>query len=454
MDRFPYGRAPFFILLVALAAGAARIWLSARHAESRPDLVFATFAYTHLEAYRRALPGFEKKHGVKVAMYHLDFRPLRDRLQSAFLTGASVPDVVELGQIGYFTRGPVEDIPFADITERVHREGLYTNMVASRFPLWSSRGHMYGLPHDVHPVMLAYRRDLIDELGIDVSKLETWDDFAAMGRRVTRDLNGDGIPDRYALELSATSAAQLGQLSRQRGAGLFDESGAVAFDSVEMLETLLWCVRHAIGPERIGYDPGGGQNFAKAINDGLVLFLFCPDWRSKQFMLDLAGLSGKMALMPLPAWHKGGRRTTCWGGTGVFVTKASTKQELAWEFAKYLYLDKEELGKRFLDTNIIPPYKPAWSMPALNEPFPYYGGERIGARYAELAPETPPQYDSPYSDLAESKLVEAYLNAGIYYADHGDEGLRAYAQSELTRCAEYVRRVIGRNVFLAGGGGE
>ena len=46
---------------------------------------------------------------------------------------------------------------------------------------------MFALPHDVHPVMLAYRRDLFEQLGIDVNKLTTWDEFARVGRQVTQD---------------------------------------------------------------------------------------------------------------------------------------------------------------------------------------------------------------------------------------------------------------------------
>jgi len=85
--------------------------------------------------------------------------------------------------MGYFTRGPADDFGVADLTDLLKRDGLDERVVQSRFSLWSARGRVYGLPRDVHPVMLAYRRDLVAELGIDVSQLDTWDKFVEVGRR-------------------------------------------------------------------------------------------------------------------------------------------------------------------------------------------------------------------------------------------------------------------------------
>jgi len=383
-------------------------------------------------------------------MQRVSDRALKSRLQSALLTGADVPDVVEIieGSIGYFTRGPLKDVGFVDITKRLHDEGLYERMVESRYSLWSSRGHIFAVPHDVHPVCLCYRTDLAAELGIDVSALKTWDDFVAMGRRITKDLDGDGYPDRYAFDMPVNEVTVLRILALQRGGQLFDPEGRVVMDSDIVADTVVWYVRQSVGPKRIGYESGWGQSLAKAVTDGLVLFYVCPDWRTRQFELDVPHLHGRMGLIPLPAWEPGGRCTSTWGGTGLAITRACRNPELAWEFARFLYLDKEELGKRFRAMNIVTPLKDAWNMPEFNEPRPFFGGQAIGTLYAKLAPETPPYYMSPYTELANSKLLETYLNAAARYRSEGAEGLEEYVRRELKRNADYVRKIIARNVFL------
>ena len=94
------------------------------------------------------------------------------------------------------------------------------------------------------------------------------------------------------------------------------------------------------GPTRIAFPAGWGQNLAKAMIDGLVLFYFCPDWRTMQFEMDVPSLKGKLGLMPLPAWEPGGLRTSTWGGDGAGVPEAAASNfDLAWKLAMYLYFD-------------------------------------------------------------------------------------------------------------------
>jgi arabinosaccharide transport system substrate-binding protein len=200
---------------------------------------------------------------------------------------------------------------------------------------------------------------------------------------------------------------------------------------------------------RIGFACGWGQNFAKSVIDGLALFYICPDWRTKQFQMDVPAVAGKLKLMPLPAWKEGGLRTSTWGGTGLAFTKQCRDFDLAWKLAKYLYFDEEQLGERFAATNILPPLKSAWELPELLEPREFFGGQPIGKLYAELAPQVPQEQSSPYATAANAKFAEAFINAKLYYEERGDEGLKEYIRAELKRTAEQVRRQIRRNVFLS-----
>ena len=198
MPKFPYGKVPFWILLIAISTGIFNLVVALSKRGEKPDLVFVSFARSHMEAYEEATEEFQKEHGVKVQLQLVSARTVKSRLQNAFLTNANVPDVVEIlaDTMGTFTKGPIEDVGFVDLTDRLHAEGLYDRFVESRYSRLSRLGRIFALPHDVHPLMLCYRSDLVEELGIDVHTLQTWDDFVEMGRRITRDLDGDGNPDR------------------------------------------------------------------------------------------------------------------------------------------------------------------------------------------------------------------------------------------------------------------
>lgn len=452
LERFPYGRAPLAVLVLAVLAGLGELAVWQREREARPDLTLVTFTQLHQRMYAEALPAFEAEHRCKVHLQLMTNRVLQSRLQAALLTGAEVPDLVEImnPNMGIFTRGPLADTGLVDLTDRIRSEGLDRALVASRFSISSGRGRIFALPHDVHPTGLCYRRDLVEALGIDVGTLRTWDDFVAMGQRLTEDLDHDGVPDRYALELSATGLT-LPLLMRQRGEQVCDAAGRVSFDTPGTADTIVWYVHQMHGPQRLAYDPGVGQSMCKAMTDGLVLFYLTPDWRSRFFEMDTPNLKGKLALMPLPAWQPGGCRTTCWGGTGLAITKACPRPALAWELAKFLYLRPDQLGKRFQQSNIIPPLRAAWDLPELNAPSEFYSGQAVGRFYADLAPETPPEYVSACTSLAESKLTTTYLEAVAYYRRHGDRGLRGYVLAQLREQAGQVRRFQARDAFAERG---
>ena len=447
-DWFPFGKAPAIILVLTALAAA---WLAAHPVEkTQADLRFWTFADTHYFAYLKALPSFEAKHpGKRVDIQFVHWTAVTSRLRAAFWTDLDVPDMVEveISQAGSFFRGPAEEVGFVDLRPRLEAEGLLDRMVKTRFAPYTyhdrrtGEDHLYGLPHDVHPVMLAYRRDLFEAEGVDVASLETWDDFVRLGRRLT-------IPDkRYMLDFADTGGGGFEVALYQRDGGLFDAAGECTMDSPVALETLLWYVPLVAGPDRIADDPGWGQSWVKAIEDGYLLTWTCPDWRSKSAEQQIPRMAGKMALMPLPAVRPGGRRTSSWGGTMLGITRKSRHPDLAWALAKHFYLNPDELAERFRETNILPALKDAWKHAAINEPRPYWSGQPIGTLYARLAEDVPAQYTSPYIDFAKSKMSEVVAACSSYYDKHGADGFEAFARERLKAGADEVRNVMRRNPF-------
>lgn len=449
IESFPYGKAPFWLIILSLASLTGILWTQYGQARNKPDLVLALYAPNHVAAYRAVEAAFEREHGIDIALQLVNARALTTRLQNAMLAGTEVPDLAELpaDAMRYFGRGPLEDIGFVDLTERLTTQGYRERLVEARLSLWSTRGRVFALPHDVHPVMLAYRADLVEALGIDVESLKTWDDFAAAGRRITADLDGDGAIDRFMIDLPSGGAHGLSLVMLQRGIGLFDEHANVTFNTPLTVDTMIWYLRQNYGPGRIAYDCGWGQALAKAMADGLVLFYITPDWRTGLFQMEVPRVAGKMKLMPMPPWEVGGRRTAVWGGSGLAITKRGRNPELAWKFAQDLYFTREELGKRFAETNIIPALEDAWGLPEFKQPNAYFSGQRLGELYAELALEVPPLWMNPYTIIAENKLNEVFLRTVEHYKQSGDAGLREFATAELAAAEAYVQAYMARNAF-------
>jgi len=274
-----------------------------------------------------------------------------------------------------------------------------------------------------------------------VRQIRTWDDFVRIGREVS-------VPgERYMIELSDNNAGHFEMFLFQRDGGYFDAEGALIMDNEVALETLLFFIPLVAGSERIGSDLGSSRLFTQAVESGYFLSFICPDWRSKGTETDIPRMGGKMALMPLPAVHVGGRRTSTWGGTMLGITKSCPDPELAWQVAEHMYFNKAELAERFRETNILPPLKDAWEHPAFDEPRAYWSGQKLGRIYADLADDVPPQYASPFIETAKSKMAGVISSCAAYYRENGREGFEEFARARLLAAAEEVRRYIQRNPY-------
>ena len=71
-----------------------------------------------------------------------------------------------------------------------------------------------------------------------------------------------------------------------------------------------------------------------------------------------------MALMPLPAFKRGGRRTSTWGGSMLGLTKSSKDPERVWDVARYLYTSPESCAAEWNGAGILPPVRDAWKLPS------------------------------------------------------------------------------------------
>ncbi|MDX1933093.1 MAG: extracellular solute-binding protein [Capsulimonadales bacterium] len=445
LRSYPYGAAALSMLILATVAGL--ILAFNPPPKKQADLVFWTFAKPHYEAYLQVIGDFEKEHQVKVDMQLVSNQGLPQRLQAAFQADLDVPDMceIEISSAGSFFRGPLEHVGFADLTDRIRSEGLDRKMVASRFAPYMSRGRVFGLPHDVHPVLLGYRRDIFEKEGIDVNTIETWDDFIEAGKKLT-------IADkRYMIEMSDTGSDQLETCLFQREGGYFDPQGKVTFDNEIAVETMKWYVPLVARNSKTRIANVLSSSFGTVIAQGMentyFLSVVMPDWRSKIFENDIGKLSGKMALMPLPAVKKGGRRTSTWGGTMLGITRKCKDKDLAWKLAKFLYLNEKDLAGRFAGTNILPPVRAAWKEPAFDREYAYWSNQKLGRIYANFAPEVPAQYTHPFITLAKTKFGESLTACVQRYTANGENGFDEFVRRTLKSKADEVRRQIARNPF-------
>lgn len=447
---------PAVWLLLVLCLVSALL-IRARVRPERPGLSLWVFAQPHQLAY---VPLIEKwnaeqtEAGRRAECLLIDFAALERRLLSGLLSGTPVGELVEVERAvaaRTFT-GPLEDIGFHDLTDRLKEEGLLEAINPPSFAPWVSRGRIFGIPHDVHPILLVYRSDLTDAAGIDMTKIETWEEFFTALRPLMADANGDGHPDRYLMNFWPSNTVLLEGLLLQAGGGFFDAEERLVIDSEVNARVLAALATWCGGPGRVALDV---PDFNAAGNTlrlrGTVVAALMPDWLAGRWRIDMPELEGKLRLMPLPAWERGGLRTTTFGGTMLGIPKATKDFEAAWSFAKRLYLDPETHASFFRTTNIIPPVRTSWGHPDFSRPDPYFGGQLVGQLYIEQAGNIPVRTSSPYNSFALDRVSDALLKLiDIAERDQVSDpaALIETARAELREAQRQTRRQIERNVFF------
>ncbi|MDB6093752.1 MAG: hypothetical protein JWM32_1314 [Verrucomicrobia bacterium] len=410
----------------------------------------------HANLYRALAPEWDRLHPDLPLQVSLIAGPaLQSRMLSGFYSGTPIADLVEVerGQIGQVFAGPIEDVGFVDLTQRLKDEGLMSQINTASFSPWTTRGHIFGLPHDVAPVMLVYRADLVEAAGIDVSQIATWDDYFRLLRPLLKDLDGDGYIDRYPLTLSLTNPFFSEIFLLQGGGGYFDANGQPTLNSAANVHIVSRLATWYAGPDRVVGDvnmyTGSGL---RLISEGYAVAIPGADWFAGAVSASLPLMKGKFKVMPLPAWEKGARRTSVNGGTMIGLTKASKHPALAWELAKYLYFSPVMAQRLFELTHIVSPMKANWSQSYYDRPDPFFAGQPVGRLFLQQAPDVPLRPASPYFSAA-IQMVNNVITQLMASADRRACSDPAQMQPEAQRLLDEAQKAIvtqiNRNVFLS-----
>ncbi|KXU35940.1 hypothetical protein AXK11_05300 [Cephaloticoccus primus] len=451
LPGLPSGRA--LILVIAIATSLAVALLPE---ERREGLPFWTMRLNHYTAYVPSVAEWNRQHPEKrIDMQMIQQSAFERRMLSGFLTGTPVADLLEVSSVvsPKAFLGPLDQVGFYDMTDRLHTEGIYEKINEASFAPYTSRGRIFGIPHDVHPVLLAYRADIVEAAGIDVREIETWDDYFRVMRPLMADHDGDGRPDRYSLEFSEIRAAEIVMLMLQNGGEIFDEHGAPIFANERNAHVLATLATWVTGPGRSTVELGGTASASahRQRLDGAAIGWIAPDWLLGMWKIENPGLSGKLKVMPLPAWERGGRRVSVAQGCMIGISKTSSQIDLAWEVALHLYTSAEVAESLYKTNCIISPVKPLWDEPFYDEPDPFFRGQAVGRLYIDHAPQIPIRTSSPYTTSAEQYIGIAAMALRDYAEQHAiydAEALKPEALRLLAKGQAELTRLMSRNLLL------
>lgn len=381
-------------------------------------------------------PEFEAEHPEIDVRVERNGTLLQSRLLLSLAGRTGAPDVSQLQEreaAKFTTTGRL-----VDLTERA---GQYEQDFPAAF--WQSvvvDDRIYGMPWDLGPVAVYYKRWILDEYGLDPSAIETWDDFIAMGRQLLQ--RSDGRVKMMPLGL--TWMHELFQiLMQQNGGGVFDAQGRIILHSPRNAEAL--AVMGRLLDSGICAPITSPQEMQASFGTDTVATYPGAVWLSQNIKdYSPTGRHGEWGVFRLPAQQPGGLRTSNLGGSVLVIPEQGDRDPSdAFAFVEYALCTVPGQIEQFEKFGLFPAYLPAHDHPFFEQPDPFFGGQHVNELFARDIDQIPPLTRTSDWMLAERLLVRTLAR---YATERPDE------TDFLRGLAEALSRDTGRELAPMAGG--
>jgi len=336
--------------------------------EGATELTFWTFAGAHADFFSNAAERWNEEfpdNPIQLTAETYPFDQMHNNLLLALQSDSGAPDIADI-EIAKFPNHLQGDIQLEPLNDYI--EPKMDNFVPERLELYAKDGNYYGAPTHLGPTVVYYNQEIMDEAGVDIDSIETWDDYVEAGKQVVEEtgIPMTTIPDNWY---------GIWPFVAQKGSDFFDDDGELILDNQENIETLEF-INDMVNEHEIATTTTGGDNeseeFYGFMNDGGQASIVIPMYYMKNFTGEMPDLKGKMQIRPLPKWSDSDERSVAMGGTGTTVTSQSEHIELAKEFVDYAKLTEKGNIKLWEELGFAPMRWDVWDSPELREDNEYY----------------------------------------------------------------------------------
>ena len=352
------------VTLTAVAVGLTACASGTAADNDRPVQLYG-FPNPWLDAIRDELPDFTAETGIEVEITELTEAQIEDQLQIKL---NSQSDDVDVMMIGPGRQGPefVANGWIRDLTEQVESDPSWDweDFAPEARELVTIEDGIYSIPVAVDYYILYYRKDLLEQAGLEVP--QTMDELVAAADQLNDpDAGVYGFVAR-GIRGPATHPFS-GFFYSYTGTDFFEDGKSMIGtpEAIDAYETYGYLLREDGPPgatdmnwtESIPIFQTGGSAFTVEGTQVLSLFLLADESKVK----DSVGFA------TLPA-GPGGQRPALNVGVGLSISEYSSNAENAWEFIKWA--QSKENVTRNIENLIASPRTSVWSTPEAQEAYP------------------------------------------------------------------------------------
>jgi multiple sugar transport system substrate-binding protein len=281
------------------------------------------------------IPEFEKQTSSKVTVTYIDWPNMSPKLTTAFASGTT-PDIWGHGTAaasGFVANDRVlaldDRIKAMPAADQDDMRALLDQGVVD--------GKHYLTPLSASGTLLVYRKDILQQAGIDPTTLTSWETVYDAARKVK-------TGSRSGVQVLTTPIADeqsfIALLTSDGGSMLNADGKSAAFNSPSGEQALSYMVKLYQGDGAVATGVGDDYLSRPPAQQPLALGTAAITQLGPNQLLQLLkakpDLKDKLGVLAPPSM--GGHPGRAYGGvgTGLFISKDSKNQDLAWKFLQYM----------------------------------------------------------------------------------------------------------------------
>ncbi|MFI5841625.1 ABC transporter substrate-binding protein [Catenuloplanes sp. NPDC051500] len=297
-------------------------------------------------------------------------------------------------------------LPRADLFADLHQLGA--DDVAGDYLPWKWQqasapdNRLIGFPIDIGPTAMYYRADVFDKAGLPVepgevaAMLGTWNDYFEAGLQLGRRVPGTKL---------LRNAGELFTIVICQGAKRFiDEGNHFVGDATHVRAAWETAVRLVGMGVSAGIPVHDDALWKAGLADGSLATELGAAWLGFDIKTAAPGAAGDWRVAAGPASGAN------YGGSFLSLPSNGRDPKLAYEIVSWL-LSPENQARAFTDAALFPAAPATYTMPALREPDPYFGGQVTVEVFGDSAQRAHRVYEAPADQdvhMIYVKQLEAY----------------------------------------------
>lgn len=348
---------------------------------------------------------------VKIEIMSSDFGGHHNRLVTQVAKASGTNDI-EFMEIGYLSRF-ISEGGFRDLSGEYAKRAMDQKKIApyAVSAAIQRNGPQIALPYSTAPAVMYYRKSITEKAGVNMNDIETWEEFLDIAQRLTRDVDGDGEIDQWAI----THPVDWSMLNLHGGMGGWMDGNEpyspdrLFLNNLELMREMNNRGIHA------DYTSWSGE-WINGFKENKVVLMASGNWfgnHLQNWMDQTPEHIGDYRIAPLPSGAK-----ASYGGdyAGIPLATPGEKLDISMDIIEYLCTVEAAQISIMKTSGTMTTLTSLRDHPIMDETFDYFGGQAIRQVFRDIISEIPAQSVSEYDPIARdiyNKAIAEVIYEGI-----------------------------------------